>query len=319
MEIDDLDFRHIRLLDALLRKRSVSGAARHLDIPQPTASHGLARLRDALNDRLLVRVRGGMEPTPKARAIAKEVDQLLRLRQRLVEGGLDFDSTALDREFVIAASDIGQLMALSTLYEVLHPEAPGVRFRGTTLDADEMRRALESGEADLVLGPYPELVAGIHAQSLYEERYRCFARPDHPYVKSGTEADFLDAHHVVASTRGLAHAHRVAERALIETIDPAHRYIITGSFLVALLTARRTNLIVTLPGRILEPLARELGLVCAEPPFELAGFDVKQYWHARNHQDPAHRWLRQSLYRALDGAIAPRPAMPSHGVVALKT
>src|SRR3546814_16709403 len=45
VNIDDLDFRHLVLLDALLRRRSVSAAARDLDLPHPTASHGLARLQ----------------------------------------------------------------------------------------------------------------------------------------------------------------------------------------------------------------------------------------------------------------------------------
>src|SRR3546814_3992338 len=48
-------FRHLVLLDALLKRHSVSAAARELDLPQPTASHGLARLRKALGDPLLVR------------------------------------------------------------------------------------------------------------------------------------------------------------------------------------------------------------------------------------------------------------------------
>ncbi|MDE0350071.1 MAG: LysR family transcriptional regulator [Gammaproteobacteria bacterium] len=305
MNIDDLDFRHLRLLDALLRKRSVSEAARYLDIPQPTASHGLARLREALDDRLFVRVRGGMEPTPKARAIAEEVDQLLRLRQRLVEAGLEFNPATLKREFVIAGSDVGQFIATSTLYSRHRQDAPTVRFRGITLNADEMFDSLESGDIDLVIGPFPQLVAGIHMQGLYEERYRCFAAPDHPYMVSGEYADFVGADHVLASARGLAHAHLEVEQRLLGIIDPAQVHVITGSFLVALLTARQTGLIVTLPGRILEPLARELGLASAEPPTPLKGFEVNQYWHARNHQDPAHKWLRRSLYEALSSAVSP--------------
>ena len=187
MNIDYLGFRHIRLLDALLRNRSVSEAVRYLDVPQPTASHGLTRLREALD----------------------------------------------------------------------------------------------------------------------EERYGCFASPDHPYMVSGENADFLGADHVLASAWGLAHAHREVEQKLLGIVDPVQVHIITGSFLVALLTAGQTGLIVTLPGRILEPLARELGLASAEPPTPLKGFEVNQYWHARHHEDPAHKWLRRSLYEALSSAISP--------------
>src|SRR3546814_8356692 len=56
VNIDDLDFRHLVLLDALLKRHSVSAAERELDLPQPTASHGLARLRTALGDRKSTRL-----------------------------------------------------------------------------------------------------------------------------------------------------------------------------------------------------------------------------------------------------------------------
>src|SRR3546814_3210376 len=68
VNIDDLDFRHLVLLDALLKRHSVSAAARELDLPQPTPSHGLASLRKALGDPLRVRARDGMDPTPRAEA-----------------------------------------------------------------------------------------------------------------------------------------------------------------------------------------------------------------------------------------------------------
>src|SRR3546814_15015038 len=88
-------FRHLVLLDALLKRHSVSAAARELDLPQPTASHGLARLRKALGDPLLVRARDGMEPTPRAEAIAGVVQQLLELRRDLAEGGQTFSPDRL--------------------------------------------------------------------------------------------------------------------------------------------------------------------------------------------------------------------------------
>jgi len=116
-------------------------------------------LRAALNDPLFVRVRVSMEPTPKARAIAEEVDPLLGLRQRLVEGGLAFNPATLQREFVIAGSDVGQFIATSKIYNRHQQDAPTVRFRGVTLNANEMFDSLENGDIDLVFGPYPRLVA----------------------------------------------------------------------------------------------------------------------------------------------------------------
>lgn len=53
-----------------------------------------------------------------------------------------------------------------------------------------------------------------------------------------------------------------------------------------------TDLIATLPRQIGETLARVGGLAVWPCPVPVAGFTVKQHWHARYHHDPANRWLR---------------------------
>jgi DNA-binding transcriptional LysR family regulator len=53
-----------------------------------------------------------------------------------------------------------------------------------------------------------------------------------------------------------------------------------------------TDLIAILPRHIGETLARAVGLRVLPYPFEIPGFTVKQYWHARYHHDAACRWLR---------------------------
>src|SRR3546814_9915577 len=60
-----------------------SDLANELDIAQPTASHSLASLRRVLDDPLLVRAGGEMEPTPRALAIAPTIAQLLELKREL--------------------------------------------------------------------------------------------------------------------------------------------------------------------------------------------------------------------------------------------
>ena len=52
------------------------------------------------------------------------------------------------------------------------------------------------------------------------------------------------------------------------------------------------DLIATLPRHIGETLARSAGLRVLPCPFEMPGFTVKQYWHARYHHDTGNQWLR---------------------------
>src|SRR3546814_6128743 len=79
-----------------------------------------------------------MEPTPRALAIAPTIAQLLELKRELADTGGDFAPSRLDREFVIAGSDVGQLIVLTSLYDAVRDEAPGARFRALTLGGEEM-------------------------------------------------------------------------------------------------------------------------------------------------------------------------------------
>src|SRR5215813_6290603 len=91
--------------DALLRTGSVTGAARRMNVSPPAMSHTLSRLRAAVGDPLFVRSGNRLVPTPRALAMrdrvsraATEIGALLRPEQPL-------EIAALQRTFVIRASD----------------------------------------------------------------------------------------------------------------------------------------------------------------------------------------------------------------------
>jgi DNA-binding transcriptional LysR family regulator len=57
------DLNLIRTFVAIYETQSVSGAAKRLNITQPSVSYSLTRLRDLLHDPLFTRTRDGMVPT----------------------------------------------------------------------------------------------------------------------------------------------------------------------------------------------------------------------------------------------------------------
>jgi DNA-binding transcriptional LysR family regulator len=299
MNMESLDFAHLKLLDALIRRRSLSEAAALLEIPQPTASHALARLRKVFGDPLLVRTRKGMEPTAKALSVATEIEQILDLKRRISGGGRSFEPAQLDREFVVAGSDVAQLVVINSVFPAVSRLAPRVKLRTITLSRAAMVDALQAAEIDIALGAYPRLETDIHAQTLYSESYRCFATPEHAYLRTHALADFVAAEHIAISTRGMAHAHRMAEQRIIKALHPKPLRMTSSNFLVALAAAAASDMIVTAPGRAVAKTAAALGLGSAKPPINIDDFDVKQYWHSREHNDPAHLWFRKTVFEAL--------------------
>jgi len=93
MDLHGFDLNLLVALDALLAEKSVTNAGRRVHLSQSAMSGVLARLRHALNDKLLVTSRGGMTLTPLAESL---VDSLA-LGQRDTTDFLGISFSALDR------------------------------------------------------------------------------------------------------------------------------------------------------------------------------------------------------------------------------
>ena len=73
-----LDLNLLRVFDEVMSERSLTRAAHKLSITQPAVSNALNRLRELLDDPLLVRVGRSMQPTPRAQALAQELPPALQ-------------------------------------------------------------------------------------------------------------------------------------------------------------------------------------------------------------------------------------------------
>src|SRR6185369_4715846 len=97
-----------------------------LGLSQPAVSNALARLREALGDRLLVRSAHGMVPTARALAVQRRLSEALAGIADVVNVGPSFDPRTARRSFVIAATDYVQFVLLGELLRKVQASAPGV-------------------------------------------------------------------------------------------------------------------------------------------------------------------------------------------------
>lgn len=78
-----MSFQHLVFLRALVVEKSVSKAARRMNVSQSSMSSALARLRRAFGDPILTRRGNSSEPTPLAMHIATHTEGILRATPRL--------------------------------------------------------------------------------------------------------------------------------------------------------------------------------------------------------------------------------------------
>ena len=79
------DLNLLIIFEALISECHVSRAAEKVFLSQSAMSHALNRLRQYLNDPLLVRTENGLQPTPRALEMLPEIRKALQLIERTLE------------------------------------------------------------------------------------------------------------------------------------------------------------------------------------------------------------------------------------------
>ena len=284
-----LDVNLLQLFVVLYNARSVTRAAEQLSMAQPTVSIWLAKLRQQLNDPLFVRTPSGMQPTPVADALIANAREALESLRRISHWDAKFDPATADRKFCICMSDVANITLLPQILAYVRTKAPNIRLKASRIDR-QTAQLMESGEADLAIGLYPELGKSFYQQSLFAQDWVCLAAPQHPRIREALTLEIYEqeAHIDVIPGTG----HRLLSAALEST--GIHRRVILelSGYLGLGVILRTTDLLATLPRQMGEMLAGVGNLTVYPCPFFIPSFTAKQHWHARVHHDVGNRWLR---------------------------
>lgn len=295
-DIRHLDLNLLKALDALLDERSVTRAAERLSLTQPAVSGMLTRLRDSFGDPLFVRAQRGIVPTLRAQQLAQPVKQLLGDIELLLQPPA-FDPTSASLTIRIAATDYALRAVAVPFLRELRTRAPNIRVALQPVDHQQLPGQLERGDVDLALITPQDTAPGLHEVQLFDERYVCVMRADHPDAVDGAISleRFCALDHVLVSSSGGAF-HGVTDEALARIGQSRRVMCSVTSFLVLPELLLATDLIAVVPRRLAVGNAK---LIMLEPPIEIAGFSKTLAWHERSHRDAGQAWVRALLIETL--------------------
>ncbi|MBP2294524.1 LysR family transcriptional regulator [Azospirillum rugosum] len=299
-----IDLNLLVALAALLDERNVTRAAGRVGLSQPAMSRALGRLRALFGDKLLVRTAAGLEPTPRAEALAAPLARVLAEVGRMVQPP-DFDPAAQTGTVRIATVDYQTVVLLPRLLAHFAEVAPNLDVE-VVLHGPAAEEGIASGTIDLAIGVFDVAEAGYYQQTLYREDFACVVRADHPALQDGpmTAERFAGLRHAFL-TVGRDSSRAGFVDAALDRLGLARRIVLrTPHFLAAPLIVAESDLVLTLPRRLAEHLRAMVPLAVFDPPVPMPAFAITQLWHERRHGDPAHAWLRAAV---LTCAAAPRP------------
>ena len=295
----ELDLNLLRVLDALLRERHLTRAAKGLGLSQPAASHALARLREHMGDPLFVRSSAGLVPTPRATALAPKLQVAMLALAECVSGMPAFDPRTARVSFTMSTADYGSFVLVPPLLEQLSLIARGVDVWVRSV-REETFAELARGDADVHVGPIAQgaTAPGIHMEPLFEEEFVCVVRADHPRVRASLDLDtYVDLPHVFVAPRGTPGG--IVDQVLAKHRRKRRVAIAVPQFLLAPFLVAKSDMIVTIGRRVAEEFAAMLPLRILEPPVTLPPFVTQLVWHERTQDDLAHRWFRQQIMDTL--------------------
>ncbi|WP_119965592.1 LysR family transcriptional regulator [Simplicispira lacusdiani] len=293
---DKIDLHLIRVLHTVLLERSVSRAAVRLGMHQPAVSAALKRLRALAGDPLLVRSGGAMAPTDAALRMVEPAGAILRAAEALFSDARGFDPRSATRTFRVAASDFLDPLFLPRLVARLKQEAPLCPIDILPLSPDAHYHALlAQGEADVVVGNWPQPPGDLHLGRLFSDEVVCLVSREHPAVRRGwSTEEWLAAEHIAPTpthpgARGVIDGHldglglrrHITARCAHFSLIPE----IVASSLLVLTTGRQ----------YCERFTAHLPVAILPSPVAFPALMYYQLWHERTHHSAAVAWLRDCV------------------------
>ena len=308
-----VDLNLLPALVALLEERQVSRAAERVGLSQPAMSRALGRLRDVLGDELLVRSGGAYRLTPRAERIQAQLTDVVPGLEGLWAGER-FAPERAEVVFRLVGSDYAVTTFGRRLFQQVLQQSPRstLCFHGWHERVfDELRR----GALDLVFfgGDAPE---DIRTEELYCERFVCVVDDEHPLarVDEVTLDAYLKCRHLVIDVERTG---QPAVEVPLKALGHERRASLVMPYHAGALTALQgTELVATLPERLVTANVGDARLIVLPTPREIPAMRYRMCWHPLTDADAAQLWFRGMVRSALDAdaRLAVAATTPSSSV-----
>lgn len=291
MDIRSVDLNLLPVLDALLRHRSATLAARELNLSQSALSSALTRLRAVLGDELFVRTGRGLRPTPRASELAEPVAEvLMQVRDRILQGE-PFDPASATRVFTLAHTDVGAYVLWPRIVRAVRQAAPGVQLRLQVLGMDQLAPALAEGQVDLAIGSFPDLPQSLFQKRLFDRRYVALVDRGHRLAATTLSlAQFAQTPQIVV--RGGSGVQELIGQSLQqhglrrEDVTELPSYLMIPPMLAG------SGFLAVMPGQLAEVFMAQGMFSRLELPMATPVSTIRMYWHRRLQLDAGSQWLR---------------------------
>lgn len=293
MKLKGIDLNLLAAFDVLMAEKNVTRAAHRLHISQSAMSHTLRRLRELLEDPVLISTPGGMVPTARAVQLIKPVRESLGILERTLQPPADFNPVTSDACFVIGSTDYVEYVLLPPLMKHLAAAAPNVSIRLKRFSLSGIEKEMEEGGLDVVIRLEGKKNSRFCRARILDEIPVILVRTGHPLVGEAISRELYEKlRHIVIDSFEIS--------PLIQQILQGRKLdrIVTlrsPNFLSAPIILAESDMIATLPLKIAQRFVKGGRLKIVPFPMDVREFHLEMVWHALLDKDPAQLWFREQI------------------------
>ncbi|RWM91763.1 MAG: LysR family transcriptional regulator [Mesorhizobium sp.] len=301
MNLNALDLNLVRVLDALLREKSVTRAGEQIGLSQPAVSAALNRLRHSLNDQLFVRRGNDMVPTPRAESLAGPVRAALREIERAFQPAKDFDPARLERTFTFMGADFFSMLLMPPFAARIAAVAPSVSFRFLDSAIGDVSKLLQEDQIDVALERPLEVAEWVSSVPLFGSPFAVIAAKGNAALNRAGIAEgeqvpldlFCELPHALRSIDGSMSG--FTDDALGKMGRTRRVTLALPHFQAVALAVASGPYLAAVPMQFAAVAAKSLPLGIYGAPISIPSPAVRMYWHARHDDEAPHRWIREQI------------------------
>jgi len=297
--LHQFDLNLLITFEALISECHVSRAAQKVFLSQSAMSHALNRLRDQLDDPLLVRTPTGLQATPRALEMLPQVQKALQLVERSLSPPQSFEPSSSDRTFRIACTDYFEMVVLPGICQRLQKTAPNITIEVEMIGEDASRARLDRGQIDVVIGmdDSQNMPKHIVCEHWLTQQMVCLVARDSKQVSDSLSVQqFSEMSHVVFSDLTSDTSSTIDDWLASQSLIRQH-IARTVNYMAAASIVAKTEAIMTLPFEMGKLFAEILPVRLVQPPKGLPAIHMTMIHHPLAEADPAQVWLRNTLHQ----------------------
>ena len=294
--LSSTDLNLLTVFQTLLEECNTTRAAHRLNLTQPAVSRSLSRLRVLFNDPLFTRTPKGLAPTPRANALALQLQHTLMDISQMIEPP-EFVPAKASLTFRMATTDYGAHSLMPPVIERLRREAPGITLEMIPWQ-EHFTDNLDTLDIDIATCTISTAPSAVHGRGIGTDTFVCIVSESHPLASAELTLEaYANSDHALITMGG---SPKSPIDYLLEAEGLKRRIALrVPHFVAALALVANTDLLLTVPYGLARSFADHYRLKILPLPLKQAEFTYSIIWHERHIKEQSHIWFRQMIFEEL--------------------